>query len=112
MQVKDQQTIVIGGLMQRQTVDRESRIPYLGGLPFIGAAFRKIEKQEQDAEVAIFISPKIVVPTAAVRVDALPESMIQIPVAVPLPMAPPGEVQAPPLATGAVIPQLRAVPTT
>ena len=109
VQVKDQQTIVIGGLMQRQTVDRESRIPYLGGLPFIGAAFRKIEKQEQDAEVAIFISPKIVVPTAAIRVDLLPEPLIEIPVAVPLPVVTPVERQAP-LPTGAVIPQLRAVP--
>ncbi len=111
VQVKDQQTIVIGGLMQRQTVDRESRIPYLGSLPLIGGAFRKIEKQEQDAEVAIFISPKIVVPTAAIRVDALPEPLIEIPVAVPLSVAAPVEVQAPP-PTGAVIPQLRAVPAT
>ncbi len=111
VQVKDQQTIVIGGLMQRQTVDRESRIPYLGALPLIGGAFRKTEKQEQDAEVAIFISPKIVVPTAATRVDRLPEPPIEIPMAVPLPVAAPVEVQSPP-PTGAVIPQLRAVPAT
>ena len=111
VQVKDQQTVVIGGLMQRQTVDRESRIPYLGGLPFIGPAFRKIEKQEQEAEVAIFISPKIVMPTASPRVCTPIEPLIEIPAAVPLSVAPPAEVPAT-HSTGAVVPQLRAVPAT
>ncbi len=58
--VPDGHTIVIGGLVQRQTVDRESRIPVLGDIPFAGHLFRTVEKQEQDAEVAIFISPRIV----------------------------------------------------
>ncbi len=115
VQVKDQQTVVIGGLMQRQTVDRESRIPYLGGLWGIGRAFRKIEKTEQEAEVAIFISPKIVMPTAATRVCPQPEPLIQIPLADPLPVpqsvVTPTVFQAPP-STGAVIPQLRAVPAS
>jgi type II secretory pathway component GspD/PulD (secretin) len=63
--VQDGQTIVIGGLMQRQVVDRESRIPVLSDIPWIGNVFRTIEKQEREAEVAIFISPRIVMPTAA-----------------------------------------------
>ncbi len=109
VQVKDQQTIVIGGLTQRQTVDRESRIPYLGALPLVGGAFRKIETQEQDAELAIFISPKIVVPTAATRVDILPEPLIEMPVVSPSSEVNPVEVLAPPI-TGAVTPELRVVP--
>ncbi|MCC6508235.1 MAG: protein transporter [Pirellulaceae bacterium] len=58
--VRDGQTIVIGGLVQRQTVDKVNRIPLLGSLPGIGALFRTVEKQEREAEVAIFISPRIV----------------------------------------------------
>ncbi len=58
--VRDGNTIVIGGLVQRQTVDRINRIPILGSLPGLGPFFRTVEKQEQDAEVAIFISPRIV----------------------------------------------------
>ncbi len=54
-------TIVIGGLVQRQTVERINRIPVLSKIPLAGKLFQTIEKQEQDAEVAIFISPKIVV---------------------------------------------------
>lgn len=58
--VKDEETIVIGGLVQRQTVDRIARIPVLGSIPYAGRIFQTVEKLEQDAEVVIFISPRIV----------------------------------------------------
>jgi type II secretory pathway component GspD/PulD (secretin) len=58
--VRDGQTIVIGGLVQRQTVDRINRIPGLSRIPIAGKLFQTVEKQEQDVEVAIFISPRIV----------------------------------------------------
>jgi type IV pilus assembly protein PilQ len=58
--VRNGNTIVIGGLVQTQTVDRVNRIPYLSRIPLAGNLFKTIEKQEQDAEVAIFISPRIV----------------------------------------------------
>jgi type II secretory pathway component GspD/PulD (secretin) len=61
--VPDGHTIVIGGLVQRQTVDRINRIPGLSRIPVAGRLFQTVEKQEQDAEVAIFISPKILPPT-------------------------------------------------
>ncbi len=62
--IKDGQSIVIGGLVQRQTVDRVSQVPGLGRIPRLGAMFRTIEKQEQEAEVVIFISPRVVTPAA------------------------------------------------
>ena len=58
--VKDGETIVIGGLVQRQTVDRIAKVPVLGDLPGIGRAFQTVEQTEQDAEVVIFISPRLV----------------------------------------------------
>ena len=58
--VRDGNTIVIGGLVQRQTVDKINRVPGLSGLPGIGKLFQTVEKQEQDVEVAVFISPRIV----------------------------------------------------
>ncbi len=58
--VHDGQTIAIGGLIQRQTVDKINKIPFLGDLPAVGSLFRSVEKQERDVEVAIFISPRIV----------------------------------------------------
>jgi type II secretory pathway component GspD/PulD (secretin) len=58
--VRDGHTIVIGGLVQSQTVDRINRVPGLSRIPLVGKLFQTIDKQKQDAEVAIFISPRIV----------------------------------------------------
>lgn len=58
--VEDGKTIVIGGLVARQTVDRISQIPGLRKSKRLGRLFQRIEKQEQEAEVVIFISPKII----------------------------------------------------
>ena len=58
--VKDGETIVIGGLVQRQTVDRVAKVPVLGSLPGFGRVFQTVEQREQDVEVVIFISPRLV----------------------------------------------------
>lgn len=63
--VKDGETIVIGGLVQRQTVDRIARVPVLGDMPGLGRMFQTVERKEQDAEVIIFISPRLVKPSCA-----------------------------------------------
>jgi type II secretory pathway component GspD/PulD (secretin) len=58
--VKDGQTIVIGGLTQTQIVDQINKVPFFGDMPIVGHLFRHVDKQEQEAEVMIFISPQIV----------------------------------------------------
>ncbi len=60
--VKDGHTIVIGGLVQKQTVDRVRGVPGLRRIPMLGRLFETVEKQEQEAEVVIFIAPRIVYP--------------------------------------------------
>ncbi len=67
--VRDGHTIAIGGLVQRQTVDRVSKIPVLGDIPMVGKLFQTMETQEQDVEIAIFISPRIVKPCADSPID-------------------------------------------
>jgi type II secretory pathway component GspD/PulD (secretin) len=69
--VKDGQTIVIGGLTQTQTVDQLNKVPFFGDLPGIGFLFRQIDQREQEAEVVIFISPQIVrIPEEAIAPTA------------------------------------------
>ena len=58
--VKDGETIVIGGLMQNQLVDRVSSVPILSSVPLIGRFFRQKVQEEQAAEVVVFISPRVV----------------------------------------------------
>ena len=61
--VKDGKTVVIGGLVQRETIDRVNRIPGLSSIPLMGYLFETTQRQTRDAEVVIFISPKIVTPS-------------------------------------------------
>ncbi|QDS87328.1 Type IV pilus biogenesis and competence protein PilQ precursor [Rosistilla ulvae] len=74
--VRDGETITIGGLTHRQMIDRESRVPFLGSLPLVGKMFRQIDRQNEEAEVTVFISPRIVYPDAygEVRVLQTPQS--------------------------------------
>ena len=114
VQVKDRQTIVIGGLVARQSVDRHSQVPVLGDIPILGALFRKVEKQDQDAEVAIFLSPQIVIPTAQTQLcptAVVPSAQFpaMIPVEPQMPaVAPPAPVVAPPQPAVAPVPAVVA----
>jgi type IV pilus assembly protein PilQ len=58
--VLDGETITIGGLSQRQQVEQISRIPLLSDIPLVGKVFRRIDRREEETEVVIFISPRIV----------------------------------------------------
>ena len=60
--VKNGKTIVIGGLVQRETVDRVNRVPGLSKLPGVGYLFETTQRQTREAEVVLFISPRIVTP--------------------------------------------------
>ena len=59
--VPDNQTVVIGGLMQNQVSESESKIPYLGDIPWLGNAFKRKQKSNVKTELMIFLTP-IVIP--------------------------------------------------
>ena len=65
--VKDGKTIVIGGLVQRETVDRVNRVPGLSRIPGMGYLFETKQRQTREAEVVIFISPRIVKPPGSME---------------------------------------------
>ena len=58
--VMDGNTIVIGGLTQSQHIDQVNRVPGLSRLPAVGKIFERVERRDQETEVAIFICPRIV----------------------------------------------------
>ncbi|MFC1623868.1 secretin N-terminal domain-containing protein [Candidatus Omnitrophota bacterium] len=58
--VRDGETLVIGGLISRDDTYVFEKIPFLGDLPFLGAAFRYKSKDETDKELLIFITPRII----------------------------------------------------
>ena len=60
VRVKDGETLVIGGLIQENEEKKVSKIPVLGDLPIIGAAFRSSATTKQKTELVIMITPHII----------------------------------------------------
>ena len=60
LRLLDQQTAVIGGLIQDSVDDVESGVPGLRDLPFVGPAFDYQEQVQRKSELIIFIRPTIV----------------------------------------------------
>ncbi|MEK7675181.1 MAG: hypothetical protein AAB676_05010 [Verrucomicrobiota bacterium] len=56
----DGQTVIIGGLMQNNQAETESKIPILGDIPLLGAAFKRKTKENVKTELIIFLTPHIV----------------------------------------------------
>ncbi len=58
--VKDQQTVVIGGLMRNRVVHSQSKIPVLGDIPVLGALFRKSTDSTQKTNLVLVLTPYII----------------------------------------------------
>ena len=56
----DQDLIVLGGLIDDQMVDTTEKIPFLGDLPVLGAAFRYRKSNLTKRNLVVFIRPTIV----------------------------------------------------
>jgi type IV pilus assembly protein PilQ len=68
VRVLDGETIVIGGLMKTQKGEVETKVPFLGDIPLIGALFRhKYKSKDEQRELIIFITPRIVKESLPVR---------------------------------------------
>lgn len=61
--VRDGQTIVLGGLFTETTNFTRRQVPWLGDLPILGAAFRGNEDETQRSEIIFLITPTIVTDT-------------------------------------------------
>jgi general secretion pathway protein D len=51
-------TVVIGGLMEDNITETVEKVPLVGDIPLIGAAFRRTQKQKQKTELLIFLCPQ------------------------------------------------------
>jgi pilus assembly protein CpaC len=60
VEMEDGQTFVIGGLIQRDVVGRTSKVPILGEIPFLGAAFSSKSYDEREQELVILVTPHLV----------------------------------------------------
>jgi len=59
LNVKDGETVIIGGLLRTQEQNTGSKLPFFGDLPLVGAAFRHKDKTSSERDLIIFITPHI-----------------------------------------------------
>ena len=60
VRVKDGDTIVLGGMIDDQTITNLSKVPLLGDIPVFGALFRNVQKSKVHNEVVFLITPHII----------------------------------------------------
>jgi len=88
--VKDGQTAVIGGLVDRQQEKTRSGIPWFSSLPWIGGLFGSTRETTANSELFIFLTPHIVASDedaerirGAVEQKARPDSLSASPAVIP-----------------------------
>ena len=88
--LRDNETLVIGGLIQEASQRTETKIPLLGSLPLIGRAFRNDNTTSTRNELIIVVTPHILngSTTSTVPSAAIPPGMV-VPTPRPLPTVPP-----------------------
>lgn len=62
VELRDGQSLAIGGLLQDNTRSSINRFPLLGEIPILGALFRSTEYQKAKTELLIVVTPRLVKP--------------------------------------------------
>ncbi|NBJ10563.1 type II and III secretion system protein family protein [Microvirga arsenatis] len=62
IEIRDGQSFAIAGLLQTSHTKNQEQIPWIGQLPIIGALFRSSGFQEQETDLVIIVTPRLVKP--------------------------------------------------
>jgi general secretion pathway protein D len=58
--VEDEQTVVIGGLIDDSTTVNENKVPVLGNIPLLGWLFKNKSEENIKTNLYIFITPRVI----------------------------------------------------
>ncbi len=83
VRVLDGQTIILGGLRRKATMDNEEKVPFLGDIPGIGKLFGSMKLTSNDTEMFIFITPTIVLDPEEQLIKIRNEEVIKRPGDIP-----------------------------
>jgi len=62
IEVRDGQSFAMAGLLQSTHTKNQEQIPWLGQVPILGALFRSSSFQEQETDLVIIVTPRLVRP--------------------------------------------------
>jgi len=68
--VKDGETVMIGGLTQRQDYKTRTRVPILGDIPILGALFQSTKTSSTTSELVVFVTPHILTDAGRLKDEA------------------------------------------
>jgi type II secretory pathway component GspD/PulD (secretin) len=83
--LRDNETLVIGGLIEENIQHTESKIPLLGDLPLIGRAFRNENVTSTRNELIIVVTPHVIGGDSPVTINPARPPGISVPTPGPLP---------------------------
>ncbi len=65
--VDNGETVVLGGVFERTKSRNVGRVPFFGDLPYVGWAFKQEQVKDQNNELLIFVTPRILKDTLSLR---------------------------------------------
>ncbi len=65
--IENDEVLVLGGLLQNDATDQESKVPVLGDLPVVGRLFHSTNTEIKKNNLMVFIHPRILASTADAR---------------------------------------------
>lgn len=65
--VDNGETVVLGGVFERNKSKTVARVPLFGDLPYVGFLFKQEQTQDENQELLIFVTPKILKETLTLR---------------------------------------------
>ncbi|MBM3493561.1 MAG: hypothetical protein FJX72_04455 [Armatimonadetes bacterium] len=70
VRVKDGETVMIGGLTQRQDYKTRTKVPLLGDIPLLGALFQSTKTSSVNTELVVFVTPHILTDNGRLKDEA------------------------------------------
>jgi pilus assembly protein CpaC len=72
IELNDQQSFAIAGLLDNQTTQNLSKVPGLGDIPLLGKLFQSRSVTKNNTELIVVVTPELVQPTAAGAQPGIP----------------------------------------
>jgi pilus assembly protein CpaC len=77
LQLADGQTFVLAGLLDNKVSKQVTKFPLLGDIPILGALFRSTRYQNNETELMVMVTPKIVRPLNKDEIPTLPSETMK-----------------------------------
>jgi pilus assembly protein CpaC len=72
VELRDGQSFAIAGLLQTRNRQDVSQVPWIGSVPVLGTLFRSSSYQQQETDLVIIVTPRLVAPAAPGQTLASP----------------------------------------